>query len=173
MGITFTRATISSPRRPHGRTVELEFLIDTGAIYSVVPGSIARKLALGKLDREEFTLATELAALTTSARHSSSSATGAAPRKWSSDRPTLPRCSESHFGESRTDGEPSHARGLTDALVFRLVSRSRRPRITCPICAVSYAQSWLISRAKRRELSASSIALTCVDSASSSMMTRS
>ncbi|MGA9725790.1 MAG: hypothetical protein WBQ86_25275 [Candidatus Binatus sp.] len=37
--------------------VELEFLIDTGAIYSVVPGSIARKLALGKLDREEFTLA--------------------------------------------------------------------------------------------------------------------
>jgi len=57
MGITFTRAKISSPRRPRGRTVELEFLIDTGAIYSVVPGSITRKLALGKLDREEFTLA--------------------------------------------------------------------------------------------------------------------
>src|SRR5271167_4976020 len=57
MGITFTRAKISNPRRPRGRAVELEFLIDTGAIYSVVPGSIARKLTLPKLDREEFTLA--------------------------------------------------------------------------------------------------------------------
>jgi len=37
--------------------LELEFLIDTGAIYSVVPNSIARKLGLTKLDREEFTLA--------------------------------------------------------------------------------------------------------------------
>lgn len=39
------------------RVLELEFLIDTGAIYSVVPSSIARKLALPKLDRQEFTLA--------------------------------------------------------------------------------------------------------------------
>jgi clan AA aspartic protease len=57
MGITFTRAKISNPRQPSRRAVELEFLIDTGAIYSVVPRSIARKLALSKLDREEFTLA--------------------------------------------------------------------------------------------------------------------
>jgi len=57
MGITFTVAKISNPRRPQRRVVELEFLIDTGAIYSVVPASIARKLALTKLDREEFTLA--------------------------------------------------------------------------------------------------------------------
>ncbi len=57
MGITFTSAKISNARRARGRAVEIEFLIDTGAIYSVVPGSIARKLALEKLDREEFTLA--------------------------------------------------------------------------------------------------------------------
>ena len=57
MGITFTRARISNPRQARRRFVELEFLIDTGAIYSVVPGSIARKLALKKLGREEFTLA--------------------------------------------------------------------------------------------------------------------
>ncbi len=57
MGITFTRARISNPRQPRRRVVELEFLIDTGAIFSVVPGSIARKLALAKLEREEFTLA--------------------------------------------------------------------------------------------------------------------
>lgn len=37
--------------------IELEFLIDTGAIFSVVLGSIARQLALAKLNREEFTLA--------------------------------------------------------------------------------------------------------------------
>ena len=57
MGITFTSARISNPRAPHRRVVEMEFLIDAGAMYSVVPGSIARKLALKKLDREEFTLA--------------------------------------------------------------------------------------------------------------------
>ena len=57
MGITFTSARISNPRAPHRHVVEMEFLIDAGAIYSVVPGSIARKLALKKLDREEFTLA--------------------------------------------------------------------------------------------------------------------
>src|SRR5579863_2578747 len=57
MGITLTSAKISNPRRTRERAVEIEFLIDTGAIYSVVPRPIARKLALEKLDREEFTLA--------------------------------------------------------------------------------------------------------------------
>jgi hypothetical protein len=57
MGITFTIAKISNPRQPRRRVVELEFLIDTRAIYSVVPASIARQLVLTKLDREEFTLA--------------------------------------------------------------------------------------------------------------------
>jgi clan AA aspartic protease len=57
MGITFTIAKISNAREPRPRVLELEFLIDTGAIYSVVPSSIARKLALPKLDRQEFTLA--------------------------------------------------------------------------------------------------------------------
>ena len=57
MGITLTTAKISNPRQPGRRAVEIEFLIDTGAIYSVVPGSIARKIALEKLDREKFTLA--------------------------------------------------------------------------------------------------------------------
>ncbi len=57
MEITFTKARISNPRRPRRRAIELEFLIDTGAIFSAVSGSIARKLALAKLDRQEFTLA--------------------------------------------------------------------------------------------------------------------
>ena len=57
MGITFTRARVSNPRQSRRRPIELEFLIDTGAIYSVLPSSIAHKLALSKLEREEFTLA--------------------------------------------------------------------------------------------------------------------
>ena len=57
MEITFTKATISNPRQPRRSAIELEFLIDTGAIFSVLPGPIARKLALAKLDREEFILA--------------------------------------------------------------------------------------------------------------------
>jgi clan AA aspartic protease len=56
MGITLTRARISNPRRPEFAT-EVEFLIDTGALYSVIPLPTARKLRLTKLDREEFTLA--------------------------------------------------------------------------------------------------------------------
>ncbi len=57
MGITFTKATISNPRESRRGSLEVEFLIDTGAIYSVIPATTARKLALQKLDREEFTLA--------------------------------------------------------------------------------------------------------------------
>jgi clan AA aspartic protease len=56
MGITFISAKISNPRRT-SRVEEIEFLIDTGAIYSVIPSPIARKLGLAKLEREEFTLA--------------------------------------------------------------------------------------------------------------------
>ncbi len=56
MGITFISAKISNPRRT-SRVEEIEFLIDTGAIYSVIPSTIARKLGLAKLDREQFTLA--------------------------------------------------------------------------------------------------------------------
>jgi len=57
MGIILTKAKISNPRQPRRHPIELEFLIDTGAICSVVPAQVARKLALTKLEREEFTLA--------------------------------------------------------------------------------------------------------------------
>jgi clan AA aspartic protease len=56
MGIIFISAKISNPRRT-SRAEVIEFLIDTGAIYSVIPSPIARKLGLATLDREEFTLA--------------------------------------------------------------------------------------------------------------------
>jgi clan AA aspartic protease len=56
MGITLTLARISNPRRPR-LAAEVEFLIDTGALYSVIPLPTTRKLRLTKLEREEFTLA--------------------------------------------------------------------------------------------------------------------
>ena len=57
MGITLTKARVSNPRTPGRHAIEVEFLIDTGALYSVIPAPLARKLALKKLEREEFTLA--------------------------------------------------------------------------------------------------------------------
>lgn len=56
MGITFLKLQIANPARP-SRKETLEFLVDTGAIYSVVPASVLRRLGI-KPDRTvEFTLA--------------------------------------------------------------------------------------------------------------------
>src|SRR5262249_21859578 len=57
MGVTFAKARLSNPRRARAKAVELDFLVDTGAIYSVVPASVLRKLGIERLERQEFTLA--------------------------------------------------------------------------------------------------------------------
>jgi clan AA aspartic protease len=57
MGITFAKVKVSNPRRPRTRAREIEFLVDTGAIYSVLPASALRRLGIERLEREEFTLA--------------------------------------------------------------------------------------------------------------------
>jgi clan AA aspartic protease len=51
------RAGISNPRQSGGAAVEIEFLVDTGAIYSVVPGSVLEALGIPRFKRREFTLA--------------------------------------------------------------------------------------------------------------------
>lgn len=56
MGITFLPVKISNPHDPK-RIAEVQFLVDTGALYSVIPSNLARELGLKKIDREEFTLA--------------------------------------------------------------------------------------------------------------------
>jgi clan AA aspartic protease len=56
-GITFTQVKVSNPRRPDLDPVALEFLVDTGAIYSVVPTSVLEALGIPRLDRRVFTLA--------------------------------------------------------------------------------------------------------------------
>ena len=57
MGVTFAKVRVSNPRRARARAVELDFLVDTGAIYSVVPASALRKLGIERVERQEFTLA--------------------------------------------------------------------------------------------------------------------
>lgn len=56
MGITLTRATIKNPQFPKKET-ELDFLVDSGAIYSVVPREYLEKLGMKPHRKQEFTLA--------------------------------------------------------------------------------------------------------------------
>jgi clan AA aspartic protease len=57
VGITFTKVRVANPYRWDVAPVEIEFLIDTGTIYSVAPASVLEQLGLSRIDREEFTLA--------------------------------------------------------------------------------------------------------------------
>lgn len=56
MRMTFLKLKVANPAHPR-KTETLEFVIDTGAVYSVVPARTLRRLGI-KADRtEEFTLA--------------------------------------------------------------------------------------------------------------------
>ena len=57
VGVTYVHARVSNPRRPGEDAVDLELLIDTGAIYSVVPGPVLEALDIPRLQRQDFTLA--------------------------------------------------------------------------------------------------------------------
>lgn len=55
MGLTFLRMELGNPAKPE-ITEEVEFLVDSGAIYSVVLAKILRK-GIKPLAEEEFRLA--------------------------------------------------------------------------------------------------------------------
>ena len=57
VGITFAKVLLANPERRDLAPIELELLVDTGALYSVVPASILDALAIERLGREDFTLA--------------------------------------------------------------------------------------------------------------------
>jgi len=57
VGITFTKARLSNPRRLDLAEIELELLVDGGALFSVVPTSILDALGVARKHRQEFTLA--------------------------------------------------------------------------------------------------------------------
>jgi clan AA aspartic protease len=56
MGLTVLRIEVANPSRPK-KTEAVDFLIDSGAIYSVVPAAILRRLGIKPLSKEEFRLA--------------------------------------------------------------------------------------------------------------------
>jgi clan AA aspartic protease len=57
MGVTFTTVQVSNPRSPGEDARAVEALVDTGAIYSVVPRATLEGLGIRPMGRESFTLA--------------------------------------------------------------------------------------------------------------------
>ena len=56
MGLTVLEIEVGNPANPDA-TEKVEFLIDSGAIYSVVPSPILEKLGIKSITEEEFRLA--------------------------------------------------------------------------------------------------------------------
>ena len=56
MGLTVLEIEVGNPAEPEV-TEKMEFLIDSGAIYSVVPAPVLEKLGIKSLAEEEFSLA--------------------------------------------------------------------------------------------------------------------
>ena len=56
MGLTVFKVEVGNPAKPKV-TEAIEFLVDSGAIYSVVPEKVLKKLGIKPLAKEEFRLA--------------------------------------------------------------------------------------------------------------------
>ena len=56
MGLTVLEIEVGNPSRPE-HTIPVEFLIDSGAIYSVVPTPVLESLGIKPFQEEEFRLA--------------------------------------------------------------------------------------------------------------------
>jgi len=56
MGITFLKVKVTNPERPK-KSQLCEFLVDSGAVYSVVPEHILKKLGIKPTSSQEFILA--------------------------------------------------------------------------------------------------------------------
>lgn len=56
MGLVHVRAKIANPARPR-RTATVTFLVDSGAVYSVVPGVVLRRLGIRPHGSRSFQLA--------------------------------------------------------------------------------------------------------------------
>lgn len=56
MGLTVLEMEVGNPAKPEV-TVKVEFLIDSGAIYSVVPSRILKRLGIKPIGEQEFRLA--------------------------------------------------------------------------------------------------------------------
>ena len=56
MGLTHIKVSIANPARPK-RAINLTFLVDSGAIYSVIPAALLRKLSVKPHSKRTFILA--------------------------------------------------------------------------------------------------------------------
>jgi len=56
VGYVRVRVTVANPS-DHSLRVELEFIVDTGAIYTVIPKSVAEELKLKETGRRKFKIA--------------------------------------------------------------------------------------------------------------------
>ena len=56
MGITKLNIEVGNPSKPEV-TLDIEFLVDSGAIYSVVPSTLLEKLDIRPVTEQEFRLA--------------------------------------------------------------------------------------------------------------------
>jgi len=56
MGITVLEVEVANPSKPKTGIV-LEFLVDSGAVYSVVPAAVLKRLGIKPLAKERFRLA--------------------------------------------------------------------------------------------------------------------
>lgn len=56
MGLTVLEIEVGNPAKPE-KTEKIEFLIDSGAIYSVVPTAVLKKLGIKPVAEKEFRLA--------------------------------------------------------------------------------------------------------------------
>ena len=57
MGLIYTRVTLGNARRPEISPIEVEALVDTGALHICIPEHLALQLELEEFDRREFTFA--------------------------------------------------------------------------------------------------------------------
>ena len=56
MGLTRVTISVANPAKPK-RSVDVEFLVDSGAVYSVVPSSVLRHLGVKPHSKQVFQLA--------------------------------------------------------------------------------------------------------------------
>ena len=56
MGLTFVNVRVGNPANGH-QTAQVDCLVDSGAIYSLIPGSVLRKLGIKPHSTREFVLA--------------------------------------------------------------------------------------------------------------------
>jgi clan AA aspartic protease len=56
MSITYLDIVVKNPQKISRSSIE-HFLVDSGAIYSVIPSSVLKKLQIKTTDKQKFTLA--------------------------------------------------------------------------------------------------------------------